>query len=73
MLDTKDYSIVTTFGMLTVTVQVKGGGGIPEEDPGVVVAVVHEEQERGGSTGSASPPLACTGAALIASEPRRTM
>jgi len=52
---------------------VKGGGGIPEEEPGMVRAVVHEEQERGGSTGSASPPLACTGAGLIASEPRRTM
>ena len=57
--------------------QVKGARGrIPEEgdeEEEVRVLVHREREEQEGSTGSQSPPLDCTGASLINSEPRRTM
>ena len=52
-------------------------GRIPEEgdevEEEVSVLVHREREEQEGSTGSQSPPLDCTGASLINSEPRRTM
>lgn len=52
-------------------------GRIPEEgveeEEEVRVLVHREREEQEGSTGSQSPPLDCTGASLINSEPRRTM
>jgi len=48
-------------------------GGEEEEEEEVRVLVHREREEHEGSTGSQSPPLDCTGASLINSEPRRTM
>merc|ERR1712218_310819 len=52
--------------------QVKGASvRIPEEGDEEVRVLVHQErEEQEGSTGSQSPPLDCTGASLINSEPR---